>query len=257
MSWETVTLEWDDSVATLTVDRPEALNALNVPTLEAMDEAIAEAASEDARALVLTGAGDDAFIAGADIKYMKDLSVEEGQAWGELGHGVADALESFPAPTIAAVNGYAFGGGCEMAIACDLRVASESAIIGNTEIDLGIIPGWGATQRLPRLVGDETARRMIYLGERLDAESAAEVGLVGEVVPDEELDETVADLAAEIAAKPAFAMQAAKQSINQTAEGSQTAGLDYEKRSFASLFGTHDQREGLTAFVEDREPDFE
>ena len=257
MSWDTVSLEWDDDVATLTVDRPDALNALNVETLEAMLEAIDEAEAEGARALVVTGAGDDAFIAGADIKYMQDLSVEEAQAWGELGHAVADALAEFPAPTVAAVNGYAFGGGCEMALACDLRVASESAVIGNTEIDLGIIPGWGATQRLPRLVGDETARRMIFLGERVDAESAAEAGLVGEVVPDEDLEATVAELADRLAAQPAFALQAAKQAIDQGYEGAQRAGLDYEKRAFASLFGTHDQREGMAAFVEDREPEFE
>ncbi|WP_306058302.1 enoyl-CoA hydratase/isomerase family protein [Natronococcus wangiae] len=256
MARDTVRLDWDEDVATLTIDRPDALNALDVATLEAMEEALAEAAAEDARALVLTGAG-DAFIAGADIGYMQELSTEEAQEWGDLGHSVADALESFPAPTIAAVNGYAFGGGCEMALACDLRVASESAVIGNTEIDLGIIPGWGATQRLPQLVGDETARRMIFLGERLGAESAAEVGLVGEVVPDEDLESTVAELADRLASKPAFALRAAKQSLNQFGEGSRTSGLDYEKRAFAGLFGTHDQREGMTAFLEDREPTFE
>ncbi|QLG48610.1 enoyl-CoA hydratase/isomerase family protein [Natrinema halophilum] len=256
MSWETVRLEWEGDVATLTVDRPDALNALNVATLEAMGEAIEEAATDGARALVLTGAG-DSFIAGADIKYMRDLSAEAAQEWGELGHDVTDALEAFPAPTIAAVNGYAFGGGCEMALACDLRVASESALIGNTEIDLGIIPGWGATQRLPRLVGDETARRMIFFGDRLDADSAAEAGLFGEVVPDDELTDVAAELADRIAAKPAFAMQTAKQAINQGYEGGQASGLEYEKRAFASLFGTHDQREGMAAFVEDREPEFE
>lgn len=257
MTWDTVTLDWDDDVATLTVDRPEALNALNVATLEAMGEAITEAADGDARVLVLRGAGDDAFIAGADIDYMQELSVAEGQDWGALGHDVADALAAFPAPTIAAVDGYAFGGGCEMAIACDLRVASESAVIGNTEIDLGIIPGWGATQRLPELVGDETARRMIFLGERLDAESAAEAGIFGEVVPDDELEATVDDLAERLAAKPAVAMRAAKDALNQRHEGSLTSGLAYEKRAFASLFGTHDQREGMAAFLEDREPEFE
>ncbi|WP_254524351.1 enoyl-CoA hydratase/isomerase family protein [Natrinema caseinilyticum] len=256
MSWDTVRLEWDDDVATLTIDRPDALNALNVATLEAMGEAIEAAAEDGARALVLTGAG-DAFIAGADIKYMRDLSVEAAQEWGELGHDVADALEAFPAPTIAAVNGYAFGGGCEMALACDLRVASESALIGNTEIDLGIIPGWGATQRLPRLVGDETARRMIFFGERLDADAAAEVGLFGEVVADDDLADAAAELADRIAAKPAFAMQTAKQALNRGYEGSQAGGLEYEKRAFASLFGTHDQREGMAAFVEDRDPEFE
>ncbi len=188
---------------------------------------------------------------------MQDLSVAEAQEWGTLGHAVADALESFPAPTIAAVNGYAFGGGCEMALACDLRIASESAVIGNTEIDLGIIPGWGATQRLPRLVGDETARRMIYLGERLDAESAAEAGLVGEVVADDDLEAVAFDLAERLAAQPAFALRAAKAAINQGLEGSQAAALEYEQRAFAGCFGTPDQREGMTAFLEDRDPEFE
>ena len=258
MTWETVTLDWDDdeTVATLTVDRPDALNALDVPTLEAMLEALEAAAEADARALVLTGAGEKGFIAGADIKYMKDLSAEDAVEWGELGHAVADALAGFPAPTVAAVNGFAFGGGCEMALACDLRVAAESALIGNTEIDLGIIPGWGATQRLPRLVGDATARRMIFLGERLDAETAEEEGLFGEVVADEDLDDRAAELAAELASKPAFAVRAAKQSIDQHHQTPLAAGLDYEKRAFAGLFGSHDQREGMAAFVEDREPDF-
>ncbi|MDG5761697.1 enoyl-CoA hydratase-related protein [Natronococcus sp. A-GB1] len=259
MSRDTVRLSWneDETVATLTVDRPDALNALNVETLEGLGDAIDEAENEGARALVLTGAGNDAFIAGADISYMQDLSSPEAQAWGELGHSVADALETFPAPTIAAVNGYAFGGGCEMALACDLRVASESALIGNTEIDLGIIPGWGGTQRLPQLVGDEAARRLIFLGERLDAESAAELGLVGEVVDDDELESTVAELAERLAAKPADAMLAAKQSVNQFGGGSRSSGLAYEQRAFASLFGTPDQREGMAAFLEDREPEFE
>ncbi len=255
MAWNTVSLDWEGTVATLTVDRPDALNALNVETLEALLEAIAEAEDEGARVLVLTGAGDDAFIAGADIKYMKDLDQDEAMAWGALGHEVADALESFDGVSIAAVNGYAFGGGCEMAIACDLRVASESALIGNTEIDLGIIPGWGATQRLPQLVGDELARRLIFLGTRLDAEAAEKAGLVGEVVSDEELDEHVEELAQELAAQPAMALRAAKRSMNQ--DGTQTAGLDYEKQAFASLFGTPDQQEGMGAFVDGREPEFE
>lgn len=255
MSWETVELEWSADIATVTVDRPDALNALNVETLEALGEAVAEAEAGDARVLVLRGAGEQAFIAGADIKYMKDLSTEAAQAWGELGHSVTDALERFPAPTVAVVDGYAFGGGCEMAMACDLRIASESALIGNTEIDLGIIPGWGGTQRLPRLVGEETAKRMIYLGQRLDAETAEDEGLFGEVVPDEEIDDRAAELAADLAAKPAFALRAAKQAIAQGY--SDPAGLDYEKRTFAGLFGTPDQREGMTAFVEDREADFE
>jgi enoyl-CoA hydratase/carnithine racemase len=255
--WETIALDYEDDVATLTVDRPDRLNALNVDTLEAIEEALAEAESEGVGALVLTGAGEDAFVAGADISYMQDLSVAEAQAYAELGHGVADRIEQFPAPVVAAINGYAFGGGCELALACDLRVASESAVIGQTEIDLGIIPGWGGTQRLPRLVGDEVARRLVFFGERIDAQDAREHGLVGEVVAGDQLDDHVHELAADLAAKPTYALAAAKEALNQSHETGQDAGLRYERRLWSGLFGTHDQREGMEAFLEDRAPDFE
>ena len=257
MSWETITLDIDDDVATLTVDRPEKLNSLNVETLGAVEEALDEAAEAEARALVLTGAGEEAFVAGADISYMKELSVSEAQAYAERGHRVADAIESFPAPAIAAINGYAFGGGCELALACDLRVASERAIVGQTEIDLGIIPGWGGTRRLPRLVGDEVARRLIFFGERIDAQDAREYGLVGEVVAHDRLDERAAELASDLAAKPRFAMRAAKEALNMVHEEPRRAGLAFERRAWSGLFGTRDQREGMTAFVEEREPDFD
>ncbi|WP_132057712.1 enoyl-CoA hydratase/isomerase family protein [Halorussus amylolyticus] len=255
--WETIRLDHEEGVATLTVDRPDRLNALNVETLEAIEEALAEAEDEGARALVLTGAGDDAFVAGADISYMQDLSVAEAQAYAELGHRVADKIESFPAPVIAAINGYAFGGGCELALAADLRVASEDAIVGQTEIDLGIVPGWGGSQRLPRLVGDETARRLIFFGERIDAQDAHEHGLVGEVVASDQIDDHVADLAADLAAKPRYALAAAKETLNQAHETTQEAGLRYERRVWSGLFGTRDQREGMEAFLADREPDWE
>ncbi|GAA0456596.1 enoyl-CoA hydratase-related protein [Halococcus dombrowskii] len=255
MTWETVDLDRNEGVATITIDRPDALNAMNVETLDALSEALDEAL--DARTLVLTGAGDDAFVAGADIGYMAELSVAEAQAYAELGHRVTDTIETFPAPVIAAVNGYAFGGGCELALAADLRVAAESAVLGQTEIDLGIVPGWGGTQRLSRLIGDERARRLIFLGERIDAAEAREIGLVGEVVADDALDDHVAGMAADLAAKPAHALRAAKESLNQVHESHLTAGLTYERRLWSGLFGTHDQREGMTAFVEDREPDFE
>ncbi|MFB6268346.1 MAG: enoyl-CoA hydratase/isomerase family protein [Halobacterium sp.] len=247
----------DDGVATVTVTRPDRLNALNVPTLNALHDAVDEAEAEDARVLVLTGAGDDAFVAGADISYMKDMGPVEAEEYAALGHDLASAIEDFPAPAIAAINGYAFGGGMELALACDLRVASENAVLGQTEIDLGIIPGWGATQRLPRLVDDETARRLVYFGDRLDATDAYEEGLVGDVVAHDELDDHVADLAADLAAQPATALSAAKEAINQSYETSLDAGLDFERRTWAGLFGSHDQREGMEAFLEDREPDFE
>ncbi|XVH31052.1 enoyl-CoA hydratase/isomerase family protein [Haloferacaceae archaeon DSL9] len=257
MSWETVTLDRTDGITTITIDRPDKLNSLNVDTLDALEEALAVAADDDPRVLILTGAGDDAFIAGADIAYMQGLSTAAAQRYAEQGHRIADALERFPAPTVAAINGYAFGGGCEFALACDLRVASERAVLGQTEIDLGIIPGWGGTQRLPQLVGDELARRLIFFGERLDATDAYEYGVVGEVVAHDQLDSHVRSLAEDLAAKPAFALQAAKEALNLAADGSRDAGMRYEKRAWSGLFGTHDQREGMEAFVEKRDPDFE
>ena len=258
MSREPISFDVDDrGVATVTVDRPEQLNALTAETLEAIEDALDEAADRDARALVIAGAGDEAFVAGADISHMVDLSTPEAQAYAELGHRVADAIETFPAPTVAAVDGYAFGGGCELALACDLRVAAESAVLGQTEIDLGIIPGWGGTQRLPALVGDEVARRLIFLGERIDAAEAAEVGFVGEVVSDAEFDDRIDELAGELAAKPATALRAAKEALNAAGEGSAATGLALERRAWAGLFGTHDQREGMAAFLEKREPEFE
>ena len=254
---DTVRLDIESGVATITVDRPERLNALNVDVLEGLREAIDDAETAAARAVVLCGAGEDAFVAGADISYMQDLSTPEAQAYAELGHDVARDLETFPAPVIAAIDGYAFGGGSELALACDLRVASTDAVIGQTEIDLGIVPGWGGTQRLPRLVGDETARRMIFLGQRLDAETAESVGLFGEVIAPDDFDERVAELAERLAAQPQFAMAAAKEAINQSHEEPLASGLETEQRLWSGLFGTHDQREGMSAFLQDRDPEFE
>ena len=258
MSRDTISFDVDDrGVTTITVDRPEQLNALTVETLEAVEDALDEAADRDARALVIAGAGDEAFVAGADISSLVDMSTPEAQAYAELGHRVAEAIETFPAPTVAAVDGYAFGGGCELALACDLRVAAESAVLGQTEIDLGIIPGWGGTQRLPALVGDEVARRLIFLGERIDAAEAAEVGFVGEVVADDAFDDRIDELTGELAAKPATALRAAKEALNAAGDGSAATGLALERRAWAGLFGTHDQREGMEAFLEKREPEFE
>jgi enoyl-CoA hydratase/carnithine racemase len=255
--WETVSLDIDDDVATLAIDRPDSLNALNTETMDALEEAIAAAEDADVQVLVLTGAGDKAFIAGADIEYMQSLSTEEAEAYATQGHDICRSLETFSGVTIAAVNGYAFGGGCEMALACDLRVASERAVLGQTEIDLGIVPGWGGTQRLPALVGDEVARRLIFFGDRIDAGDAYEHGLVGEVVAHDQLESHVAEMAAELAAKPTFALRTAKEALNQYHEAPRDVALDFERRAWSGLFGTHDQREGMQAFVEKRDPDFE
>lgn len=251
-----LTEELTEDVTVVRVNRPEKLNAMNLETLRELDDVL-EQCTENPGPLILASAGDRAFIAGADLEYMQGLSVPEAQAYADLGHRVANRLESFPAPTIAAVDGYAFGGGCELALACDVRIASESAVIGQTEIDLGIIPGWGGSQRLPRLVGDELARRLIFGGDRIDAETAHEYGLVGEVVADDEVDDRARELAASYAEKPTFALAAAKEAIDQSHEMPLEAGLEYEKRVWSGLFGTHDQREGMAAFLEDRTPEFE
>jgi enoyl-CoA hydratase/carnithine racemase len=257
MSWDTLEYESADGVVTLTVDRPDRLNALDRDTVVALGEAVEDARDESARVLVLTGAGEDAFVAGADLSYMRDLSTPEALEYAELGHELVRSVEQFPSPTVAAINGYAFGGGLELALACDLRVASERAVVGQTEVDLGIIPGWGGTQRLPRLVGDELARRLIFFGERIDASDAHEYGLVGDVVAHDRLDDYVADLAADLAARPRHALRAAKAAMNQRYEASAEAGLAFEARAWSGLFGTHDQREGMDAFLDDRDPEFE
>ena len=253
---DTVDLTFDGDVATLTIDRPDRLNALNEEALDDVDAALDEARG-DARALVITGAGDTAFVAGADIARMSEMGVAEAEAYCRRGHAVMNAVEEFPAPVIAAINGYAFGGGCEFALACDLRVASERAVIGQTEIDLGIIPGWGGTQLLQRLVSDETARRLIFFGERLDASDAHERGLVGEVVAHDELYDHVDELAVELSEKPRHALYAAKEALNAFHETGGEGAMTIERRAWSGLFGTADQREGMTAFSEKRDPDFE
>ena len=252
-----IRLEVQDRVAWITIDRPEKLNALDKETIGELKDAIGEAKDADARVVVFTGGGDDAFVAGADIAYMKDFTTAEAHEYAMLGHDLIDAVESYPGATIAAINGYAFGGGAELALACDLRVASERALIGQTEIDLGIIPGWGGTQRLPALVGDEMARRLIFFGERVDASDAHEIGLVGEVIAHDDLEDHVSDMAQQLADKPAAALAGAKEAINKFHEMPRSAGLDFEARTWAGLFGSHDQREGMEAFLEDREPEFE
>ncbi|MFB6077578.1 MAG: enoyl-CoA hydratase/isomerase family protein [Halarchaeum sp.] len=254
---ETVRLDVSDDVATVTIDRPDRLNALDSATLDALLDTLDDAEAADPHVLVLTGAGDRAFAAGADIEEMAEFSPPEAHAYAELGHDVTRAIETFPAPAVAAVNGYALGGGLELALACDLRVASERAVLGQTETDLGVVPGWGGTQRLPRLVGDETARRLVFFGDRVDAQDAHELGLVGDVVAHDELAEHVASLAAELAERAPNALAAAKEAITQSHEADLAAGLAFERRTWASLFGTDEQREGMSAFLEDRDPVFE
>lgn len=253
---DTVRVEWDGEVATLVIDRPERMNALDGATLVAIENALRRI-RDDARVLVVTGAGDEAFVAGADIREMAEMDTEAAHAYCETGQSAMQAVESFPAPVIAAVDGHALGGGCELALAADFRVASERAVLGRTEIDLGIIPAWGGTQRLVDVVGDETARRLIFFGERLDAREATEIGLVGEVVAHDALDDRVAEMADELAEKPRFALAAAKEAVGHAHESGRQAGLDFERRTWTTLFGTAAQREGMDAFLDDRDPEFD
>jgi enoyl-CoA hydratase len=206
--------------------------------------------------LVLTGAGDRAFAAGADINEMADMSVLEGHAWGTLGHECGRLLESMPKPTIAAVNGLALGGGCELALACDIRYASEHAKFGQPEINLAVIPGWGGTQRLARAVGPALAKDLILTGRTIDAQEALRIGLVSAVYRAGELLDRALETASALAAKSAVALSAAKDAANRALQGDLGAGLSYEAILFSALFATEDQKEGMRAFVEKRDPHF-
>jgi enoyl-CoA hydratase len=246
-------VERDGAVATVTIDRQEALNALDQPTLTELRDRLAEVAEDSGvRAVVLTGGGDRAFVAGADIKAMSAMNIEQAQAWGALGHETASLLETMPKPTIAAVNGFALGGGCELALACDVRYASSAAKLGQPEVSIGIIPGWGGTQRLPWTVGIGCAKELIMTGRLVDAEEALRIGLVNAVFPPEELLGKALELARALAAKSPLVLAAAKRAMNRTLYGD----LGAEADAFAGLFGSDDQREGMAAFIEKREPEF-
>jgi len=246
-----VGVERDGAVAVVTIDREEALNALDVPTLTELRDRL-RAVGDDAsvRAVVLTGAGEKAFAAGADIKYMSGLDVEGAKAWGALGHEATAALEQMPKPAIAAINGFALGGGCELALACDLRFASARAMIGQPEINLAIVPGWGGTQRLARVCGVGSAKDLIYSGRTIDAEEALRLGLVNGVA--DPVLERALQVAHSLAEKSATALALAKRLINMA-----PGALEAEAREFGELFDSADAKEGLTAFVEKRPPVFE
>lgn len=252
-----VDVERGEGVATVVMNRPEALNAFNTRQLEDL-LAVFRGLREDrsVRCVVLTGAGSKAFASGADIKEMVGLSSDEGLAFGRLGHAVASAIEGLPQPVIAAVNGYAFGGGCEVALACDIRLASENAVFGQPEVGLGIPPGWGGTQRLPRLVGPGIAAELILTGRRVGADEALRIGLVNAVFPPEGLMDEAAALARRIAANSPRAVAAAKRLMCLALNGTIADGLATEVELFGQAFGTADQREGMTAFIEKRTPAF-
>jgi enoyl-CoA hydratase len=247
----------EDGVATVTVVRLDQLNALDLETLTQLRDNLKRLADHDAaHVVVLTGAGDRAFVAGADIKYMSGLNVEDAKSWGALGHETGRLLETMPKPTIAAINGFALGGGCELALACDLRFASAKAKLGQPEINLGIIPGWGGTQRLARVAGLAVAKDLIYTGRTVDADEALRLGIVNAVYEPNELMERTLETARALASKSPVALAAAKAAINHGLQGDHEENLRREGDDFGSLFASEDAKEGLAAFVEKREPQF-
>lgn len=252
-----VDVERAAGVATVTLNRPEALNAFDEAQLRDLLATLRDLrADRSVRAVVLTGAGDRAFAAGADIKAMATMTGEEGLAFGRRGHAVASAVEALPQPVIAAVNGFALGGGCELALACDLRLASERAVFAQPEVSLGIPPGWGGSQRLPRLVGPGVAAELIFTGRRVAAEEALRIGLVNAVYPVDRLLPGARALAETVAGNSPTAVAAAKRALSLALAGDPGAGLAAEVGLFAAAFGTPDQREGMAAFIEKRQPVF-
>ena len=250
-----IDVQREASVALVTIDRQDALNALDVATLTELRDNLRELAADDsARVVILTGAGEKAFVAGADIKYMSGLDVEGAKEWGALGHEAGRLLETMPKPTIAAINGFALGGGCELALACDVRYASSRAKLGQPEVNLGIIPGWGGTQRLARVCGLGIAKELIFTGRTLDAEEALRIGLVNGV-HDPVLDKA-REVAGLLAAKSPIALRLMKDLANRALGGDHSENLEAEGQTFGEIFSSEDAREGMTAFVEKREPRF-
>jgi enoyl-CoA hydratase len=257
MAYEFIQLAFEDTVAIVTINRPKALNALNVQVLEELKGAIGEVRNHaQARVVILTGAGEKAFVAGADIAQMANMTPEEGLKFAELGNSTLLALEELPQPVIAAVNGFALGGGTELAIACDMIFASTNAKMGQPEVNLGIIPGFGGTQRLPRLLGKNLAKWIIFTGDMVDAQRAKEIGLVIDVFPPESLMENVKQIARKIAGKGPLAIAAAKRAIDKGFNRELRDGLGVEAEQFSGLFASDDKKEGMTAFLEKRKAQF-
>lgn len=247
----------ENYVATITMNRPEALNAFNPEQMRGVIDAFNNLREDDrVRVAILTGAGERSFAAGADIKKMAQMSSEEGFAFARLGHELANAIERFPRPVIAAVNGYAMGGGCEVALACDIRLASENAVFAQPEVTLGIPPGWGGSQRLTRLIGPGLASELIFTGRRVAAEEAVKLGLVNAVHPLADLLAAARALADSIAKNSPRAVAQSKRLIRLALNGEIDAGLQAEADAFGEAFETEDQREGMGAFVEKRAATF-
>jgi len=248
-----VRLELEGPFATVTVDRPKSLNALDTRTLQELEKAVAELSRrEQLRGVIITGAGEKAFVAGADIAEMNGMDADKARHFGALGQRVMDAIGALPVPVVAAVNGFALGGGCELALACDFIYASENARFGLPEVSLGVIPGFGGTQRLTRLVGRARAKELIFTGDMIDAAKAKQIGLVMDVVPLANLLGHARSALERIAKKGPLAVRRAKEAIDRGADLELADGLTVESKMFSDLFDSADRREGMKAFLEKR-----
>ncbi|MCI8292057.1 MAG: enoyl-CoA hydratase [Hespellia sp.] len=249
---EFICYEQKGFVGIITINRPKALNALNSQVLEELGQTIDAVDLEATRCLILTGAGEKSFVAGADIAEMSSLTTAEGEAFGKKGNDVFRKLETFPIPVIAAINGFALGGGCELSLSCDIRICSENAMFGQPEVGLGITPGFGGTQRLPRVIGVGKAKEMIYGGRNIKADEAYRIGLVNAVYPQEELMAAAEKMAAGISKNAPIAVRACKKAINDGLQVDMDQAIVIEEKLFGSCFETADQKEGMGAFLEKR-----
>jgi len=257
MEYKNLLFEVEEGIATITFNRPKALNAVNQETAEELFNAITCCKTNDnVAAIILTGSGDKAFVAGADIAAMQNLTPKEALAFSEIGNETLRLIETLPKPSIAAVNGFALGGGTEISMACDVRFASESARFGQPEILIGVIPGWGGTQRLARLVGMGCAKELIMSGEQIDVKRAYEIGLVNRIFPSAQLMAESRKFAKKMASMPSFAIKMAKHSINFGCDLTLDNAIRLEMECFAQCFSTSDQKEGMTAFLGKRKPTF-
>jgi len=259
MKTDNLLLEVKDKTLIITLNRPKALNALNIKTIVEIDEVLEEYMYEDeVKGVIITGAGEKSFAAGADIAEFADFTSEQGKTMSENGHDTFDKIEAYPKPVIAAINGYALGGGCELTMACHLRVAADNAIFGQPEVNLGIIPGYGGTQRLVELVGKGKAMELLMTGDTINAAMALELGLVNHVVPQQELMEKAQSILKRIYTKGPIAISKVIQSVNAHFRSGSYVGDSYKNEisHFASCMETEDFREGTTAFMEKRKPVF-
>ena len=249
---EFVLYEQKGAVGIVTISREKALNALNSTVLEELDKTLDAVNLDEVRCLILTGAGEKSFVAGADIGEMSTLTKAEGEAFGKKGNDVFRKLETFPIPVIAAVNGFALGGGCEISMSCDIRICSENAVFGQPEVGLGITPGFGGTQRLARLVGPGMAKQMIYTARNIKADEAYRIGLVNAVYPLEELMPAAEKMAAGIAKNAPIAVRNCKKAINEGLDVDMDQAIVIEEKLFGDCFESYDQKEGMAAFLEKR-----